>query len=228
MADSAVPVPTPAGPCRSIPRSREPAAAPAPISISCEGSCATWSRAVPRPPSLRRRLAFGSLSELARVNRVQGLALGAGLQLNLAGGAVTVEPRVGYGTSNERWTGGVTVGFRPSALRLFRRDFTIGSRFERVADDERYPQLGDVAGRRRRLRGLARARPSRRRHPMAGRRDAHRMGGEPSRSPAPSRPSRHRRTEPTNRIRISAPDRCGPRDSAFTVAGARPARASRR
>ena len=68
------------------------------------------------PPA---RLAFGSLSELARVNAVQGLALGAGLQFNLAGGALTVEPRIGYGTSNERWTGGLTLGFRPSALGLF-------------------------------------------------------------------------------------------------------------
>jgi hypothetical protein len=68
------------------------------------------------PPA---RLAFGSLSELVRVNSVQGLALGAGLQFNLDGGALTLEPRMGYGTSNERWTGGLTLGFRPSALGVF-------------------------------------------------------------------------------------------------------------
>lgn len=65
------------------------------------------------PPA---RLAFGSLSELARVNRVQGLALGAGLSLSRAGGAVTLEPRVGSGTSSERWTGGVTIAYRPSPV----------------------------------------------------------------------------------------------------------------
>ena len=119
MAACVAPVPTPGGRCRSIPPSRGPEQGPAPISIS---SAAQLRDLVSRragatePPA---RLAFGSLSDLARVNSVQGLALGAGLEFNLAGGAVTLEPRVGYGTSNERWTGGVTVRLSPFALRLF-------------------------------------------------------------------------------------------------------------
>ena len=67
------------------------------------------------PPA---RLAFGSLSDLARVNRVQGLAVGAGLSLSLAGGAVTLEPRFGYGTSNERWFGGASLALRRSPFAL--------------------------------------------------------------------------------------------------------------
>lgn len=62
--------------------------------------------AVPRPPA---RLAVGSLSELARVNRVQGLSFGAGLSLAPAGSGVTFRPTVGYGTSNHRVTGGLEV-----------------------------------------------------------------------------------------------------------------------
>jgi hypothetical protein len=72
--------------------------------------------AATEPPA---RLAFGSLSELVRVNSVQGFALGAGLDLSLAGGLVGVAPRIGYGTSSDRWTGGVTLAARPSPVALF-------------------------------------------------------------------------------------------------------------
>jgi hypothetical protein len=68
------------------------------------------------PPA---RLAFGSISELVRVNSVQGFALGLGVELNLAGGLVGLEPRIGYGTSNDRWTGGMKVVLRPSPVALF-------------------------------------------------------------------------------------------------------------
>ena len=68
------------------------------------------------PPA---RLAFGSISELVRVNSVQGFALGLGVELNLAGGLVGLGPRIGYGTSNDRWTGGMKVVLRPSPVALF-------------------------------------------------------------------------------------------------------------
>ena len=68
------------------------------------------------PPA---RLAFGSLSQLVRVNSVQGFALGAGLELSAAGGLISLEPRIGYGTSNDRWTGAVKLTLRPSPVALF-------------------------------------------------------------------------------------------------------------
>jgi hypothetical protein len=55
------------------------------------------------------RLATGSLSDLARVNRVQGLALGFGGVLGLRGSRLQLRPQVGYGTSDHRVTGGLAV-----------------------------------------------------------------------------------------------------------------------
>ncbi|HEU4523816.1 MAG TPA: hypothetical protein VFR62_02285 [Gemmatimonadales bacterium] len=52
------------------------------------------------------RLATGALSDLARVNRVQGLALGFGATVGV-GGRVSLRPKIGYGTSDERVTGGL-------------------------------------------------------------------------------------------------------------------------
>lgn len=72
--------------------------------------------AATEPPA---RLAFGSLSELVRVNSVQGFAVGAGLDLNLGGGLVGIAPRIGYGTSNDRWTGGLKVTVSPAPVALF-------------------------------------------------------------------------------------------------------------
>jgi hypothetical protein len=65
------------------------------------------SRALGGLPSTR--LAMGSLSDLVRVNRVQGLALGFGGVLGVAGSRVQVRPRIGYGTSDDRVTGGLTL-----------------------------------------------------------------------------------------------------------------------
>ena len=55
------------------------------------------------------RLATGSLSDIAHVNRVQGLALGFGGVLGMRGSRIQVRPRIGYGTSDRRITGGLTV-----------------------------------------------------------------------------------------------------------------------
>ena len=58
------------------------------------------------PPS---RPAMGSLSDLARVNRVQGLALGFGGVVGVPGSRLQVRPQIGYGTSDGRLTGGLTL-----------------------------------------------------------------------------------------------------------------------
>jgi hypothetical protein len=65
------------------------------------------SRALGGLPS--SRLATGSLSDIAHVNRVQGLALGFGGVLGIQGSRIQVRPRVGYGTSDQRITGGLTL-----------------------------------------------------------------------------------------------------------------------
>jgi hypothetical protein len=64
------------------------------------------SRALGGLPS--SRLATGSLSDLARVNRVQGLALGFGGVVGI-GGRIRLRPQIGYGTSDDRVTGGLTL-----------------------------------------------------------------------------------------------------------------------
>ena len=65
------------------------------------------SRALGGLPS--SRLASGSLSDIAHVNRVQGLALGFGGVLGMRGSRIQLRPRIGYGTSDRRITGGLTV-----------------------------------------------------------------------------------------------------------------------
>lgn len=52
----------------------------------------------------RARLGLASLSDLAHVNRVQGLALGAGVSFAPAAG-LTLRPSIGFGTSDARLTG---------------------------------------------------------------------------------------------------------------------------
>jgi hypothetical protein len=56
-----------------------------------------------------RRLAAGSISDVAHVNRVQGLALGAGAVFGIRESRAHVHPFIGYGTSDGRVTGGVSV-----------------------------------------------------------------------------------------------------------------------
>ena len=65
------------------------------------------SRALGGLPS--SRLATGSLSDVARVNRVQGLALGFGGVIGVRGSRIQLRPQIGYGTSDERVTGGLAV-----------------------------------------------------------------------------------------------------------------------
>jgi hypothetical protein len=56
----------------------------------------------------RARLGFSSLSDLAHVNRVQGLAVGAGLAVQVAP-HVIVRPRAAFGTSDQRLTADLRV-----------------------------------------------------------------------------------------------------------------------
>jgi hypothetical protein len=52
-----------------------------------------------------KRLATGSLSDVARVNRVQGLTLGFGATVGLEGSRIHFRPSIGYGTSDHRLVG---------------------------------------------------------------------------------------------------------------------------
>ncbi len=65
-----------------------------------------------------RRLATGSLSDIARVNRVQGLALGIGGVTSLGGGRIRVQPSLAYGTSDDRLLGSFTVRWRGGPTQL--------------------------------------------------------------------------------------------------------------
>lgn len=65
------------------------------------------------------RLSTRSLSDLARVNRVQGLAFGIAGTVPLGTG-VRVKPSVGFGTSDGRVTGGVVLDTRHAWLGLGR------------------------------------------------------------------------------------------------------------
>jgi hypothetical protein len=65
-----------------------------------------------------QRLAIGSLSDLARVNRVQGLALGAGGMLGVHGRRIQLYPAVSYGTSDHRLLGSLDASWDVGATRL--------------------------------------------------------------------------------------------------------------
>ncbi len=74
------------------------------------------SRALGGLPS--SRLATGSLSDVARVNRVQGLALGVGGAIGVRGSRIQLRPQIGYGTSDDRVTGGLAVRAGTGATQL--------------------------------------------------------------------------------------------------------------
>jgi hypothetical protein len=67
-----------------------------------------------------RRLAAGSISDLVRVNRVQGLTFGFGGIVGLKGARVQFRPAIGYGTADHRVTGsfGVTLSIGSTGLSL--------------------------------------------------------------------------------------------------------------
>lgn len=68
-----------------------------------------------QPPA---RFAFGSVSELVRFNRVQGLAIGFGATVRPGNGKLEWSPRLGYGFSDNRLNGGVTASVRLSQMAI--------------------------------------------------------------------------------------------------------------
>ncbi len=70
---------------------------------------AAGSLHAPGPPV---RPAFGTLSDLARYNRVEGLRLGIGGTVPVSGGAIHASPWLGYGLSNRRISGRLGVRLR--------------------------------------------------------------------------------------------------------------------
>jgi hypothetical protein len=64
------------------------------------------------------RLATGSLSDLARVNRVNGLTLGFGGVLGIQRSRLQFRPFIAYGTSDHRVLGSATATWSPGAMQL--------------------------------------------------------------------------------------------------------------
>jgi hypothetical protein len=73
------------------------------------------SRALAGLPS--SRLATGSLSDLAHVNRIQGLTLGFGGVIGLPG-RIALRPSVAYGTSDHRLTGSLVAAWSTGGTEL--------------------------------------------------------------------------------------------------------------
>ncbi|HJR17119.1 MAG TPA: hypothetical protein VJ808_09720 [Gemmatimonadales bacterium] len=94
------------------------------------------SRALGGLPS--QRLAAGSLSDLVKVNRVQGLALGFGAALGVTGTRIRLRPSIGYGTSDDRLTASVTAGWSTGATGV-----SLGA-FRRIADLSDLPVIAPV------------------------------------------------------------------------------------
>jgi hypothetical protein len=81
------------------------------------------------------RLAIGSVSELARVNRVEGLAIGAGLTIPLAAWRMEWRPSLAIGTANGRPTGGLALTWRPG------RAVVTATAERRVEDFSQWPVI---------------------------------------------------------------------------------------
>lgn len=79
------------------------------------------------------RLAAGSISNLARVTRVQGLTLGVGATLGVAERRLALHPSIAIGTSDGRVTGGLALDAGTGATRLT------------VAAERRVRDLSDLA-----------------------------------------------------------------------------------
>jgi hypothetical protein len=65
-----------------------------------------------------RRLAIGSLSDIARINRVQGLTLGFGGSIGMQGPRLEVQPSLAYGTSDHRMLGSLAARWNAGATRI--------------------------------------------------------------------------------------------------------------
>jgi hypothetical protein len=65
-----------------------------------------------------KRLATGSVSDIARVTRVQGLTLGFGGHFGVGGTSTALDSRIAYGTSDRRLLGSLTASWSSGATRL--------------------------------------------------------------------------------------------------------------
>jgi hypothetical protein len=65
-----------------------------------------------------QRLAAGGVSDIVRVNRVQGLTLGLGGLIGLARSRVQFRPTIAYGTSDDRVTGSIAVELSAGSTRF--------------------------------------------------------------------------------------------------------------
>lgn len=74
------------------------------------------SRALAGLPS--KRLAIGSVSDVAHVNRVQGLAFGFGGIAGVEGSRLQLHPSIGYGTSDDRLLGSLLASWSLGATQL--------------------------------------------------------------------------------------------------------------
>jgi hypothetical protein len=64
------------------------------------------------------RLAAGSISDLAHVNRVEGLTVGFGGVIGLRGRRIALRPSVAYGTSDDRLTGSLVASWSTGPTEL--------------------------------------------------------------------------------------------------------------
>jgi hypothetical protein len=85
-------------------------------SLRAEVERITGSRVLSGLPS--QRLATGSLSDIARVNRVQGLTLGFGGSFGLSGTGLQARPALAYGTSDHRLLGSLGASWAAGPTRL--------------------------------------------------------------------------------------------------------------
>jgi hypothetical protein len=94
------------------------------------------SRALGGLPS--NRLAAGSISDVVRVNRAEGLTIGFGGIIGLRRTSLRVRPSLAYGTGGDRVTGSLTAGWTSGATQL-----SVGAS-RRVTDFSDLPVIAPV------------------------------------------------------------------------------------
>ena len=65
-----------------------------------------------------RRLAIGSVSDIVRINRVQGLTFGFGYSIGIEAPRIQIQPYIAYGTSDHRLLGSVSTNWNGGATRI--------------------------------------------------------------------------------------------------------------
>jgi hypothetical protein len=85
-----------------------------------------------------RRLAIGSVSDIARINRVQGLTLGFGGSIAVASPRIQIQPYVAYGTSDQRLLGSLSAHWNGGATRI-----SLGA-YRRIDDFSELPVIAPL------------------------------------------------------------------------------------